>query len=68
MDGQGCDRHLLGLKLVMEPEESVELFQDPLVQKSSQWTMSTSGLGPNAADDIQCTFLPLKLYELDCVI
>ncbi|SGY41705.1 BQ5605_C003g02542 [Microbotryum silenes-dioicae] len=45
--GLGIDRHLFGLKhLFLNAEEasspSAELFQDPLLKRSSTWTMSTS--------------------------
>jgi len=42
--GYGCDRHLLGLKLVMKPNESADLYSDPGFLRSSTWALSTSGL------------------------
>ena len=42
--GMGCDRHMLGLKLVMEKGESHEIFTHPVFAKSSKWQLSTSAL------------------------
>ncbi|KAF5359195.1 hypothetical protein D9756_003110 [Leucocoprinus leucothites] len=43
--GRGIDRHLLGLQLVLKPEEPLPyLFTDPLFLKSQEWKLSTSGL------------------------
>jgi hypothetical protein len=42
--GRGIDRHLLGLRMLMKPEESSPLFSDPLFSLSQQWLLSTSGL------------------------
>lgn len=42
--GKGCDRHFMGLKLMMREGESHPLFQDPLFQQSQDWILSTSGL------------------------
>ncbi|KAJ7593323.1 acyltransferase ChoActase/COT/CPT [Mycena floridula] len=44
--GRGIDRHLLGLRLVLQPEagEHINLFEDPMFQQSSEWKLSTSGL------------------------
>lgn len=42
--GRGIDRHLLGLRLVMKPDEKCDLFSDPLffsesrVETEYQWT------------------------------
>ncbi|KAJ3130952.1 hypothetical protein HK100_007108 [Physocladia obscura] len=43
-NGYGVDRHLLGLRLVMKPGESFEIFKDPLFSRSQHWDLSTSGL------------------------
>ncbi|KAI9342909.1 acyltransferase ChoActase/COT/CPT [Obelidium mucronatum] len=43
-NGFGVDRHLLGLRLVMKPGESYEIFKDPVFARSSHWDLSTSGL------------------------
>ncbi|RXW21256.1 hypothetical protein EST38_g4610 [Candolleomyces aberdarensis] len=45
--GRGIDRHLLGLQLLSQPAngESAELFGDELFGSSSEWKLSTSGLG-----------------------
>jgi len=39
----GIDRHLFGLKMLVDPSEpKPELFSDPLVIRSSTWNLSTS--------------------------
>lgn len=44
-DGRGVDRHLFGLKrLIQEGEEIPELFKDPAYTYSSTWYISTSQL------------------------
>ena len=45
--GKGIDRHLLGLQLLMKPEdgETADLFSDELFQRSQTWKLCTSGLG-----------------------
>ena len=44
-DGQGVDRHLLGLKkLLKEGEPIPEIYKDPAYAKSSHWELSTSQL------------------------
>jgi len=43
-NGKGCDRHLLGLSLLMEPGEEHAIFKDPLYAKSKKWLLSTSSL------------------------
>lgn len=44
--GQGFDRHLLGLKKLMEKDEvgTVALFDDPVVKRSQRWVLSTSAI------------------------
>lgn len=44
--GKGIDRHLMGLQLLMKPEEgeTADLFSDKLFQRSQTWKLSTSGL------------------------
>ena len=43
--GQGVDRHLFGLKkLLQEGEEVPELFKDPVFARSSYWVLSTSAV------------------------
>lgn len=42
--GKGVDRHLLGLRLVMDASESCALFKDDLFARSQEWRLSTSGL------------------------
>ncbi|KAK9700923.1 hypothetical protein K7432_011982 [Basidiobolus ranarum] len=42
--GQGVDRHLFGLRMVMKSGESHPIFADPAFSKSSRWQLSTSSL------------------------
>jgi len=44
--GKGIDRHLLGLQMMLKPEqgERAKLFADELFQRSQTWKLSTSGL------------------------
>jgi carnitine O-acetyltransferase len=44
--GKGIDRHLLGLRLLMRPEdgEAANLFSDEVFDRSATWKLSTSGL------------------------
>lgn len=42
--GRGCDRHLLGLRLLLQPGESHPFFEDPLFSESQKWELSTSTL------------------------
>ncbi|KAJ2019529.1 Carnitine O-acetyltransferase mitochondrial [Coemansia sp. RSA 2337] len=43
VEGQGVDRHLLGLRMVLRPEETKpEIFEDPAYAYSSHWYLSTS--------------------------
>ncbi|KAF9461247.1 acyltransferase ChoActase/COT/CPT [Collybia nuda] len=43
--GQGIDRHMLGLrKLVREGEELPSLYSDPVFIRSSYWALSTSAI------------------------
>lgn len=46
-DGQGCDRHLLGLYLtaILEGRKIPELFDDPLILKTNNYVLSTSCSG-----------------------
>lgn len=44
-DGKGCDRHLFGLKKLLEPgEELPEIYKDPAYGYSTSWYLSTSQL------------------------
>lgn len=44
-DGKGVDRHLFGLKKLLEPEQEVPaIYQDPAYGYSSSWYLSTSQL------------------------
>ncbi|KAF9572423.1 hypothetical protein EC968_009901 [Mortierella alpina] len=43
-NGKGCDRHLMGLRLCLQPGESHDLFQEPIFAKSGAFLLSTSGL------------------------
>ncbi|KAG8831959.1 Carnitine O-acetyltransferase mitochondrial [Serendipita sp. 399] len=43
----GIDRHLLGLRMLVEDgdgEKALELFNDPLFQRSKKWVLSTSAI------------------------
>ncbi|KAJ3213079.1 Carnitine O-acetyltransferase mitochondrial [Dinochytrium kinnereticum] len=43
VEGKGVDRHLLGLRLVLKPNETKpEIFTDPTFAKSCHWNLSTS--------------------------
>jgi carnitine O-acetyltransferase len=44
-NGKGCDRHLLGLRLLLREGESHPFFTEPIFAKSQEWLLSTSGLG-----------------------
>ena len=50
--GRGCDRHLLGLKLLMTAEEkgNTALFKDPAYAMSCHWNVSTSQLVSEVVD------------------
>lgn len=53
--GRGIDRHLLGLRLMMRPDngERAALFEDPLFERSQEWKLSTSAL--SAGDQFRGT-------------
>lgn len=42
--GKGCDRHFMGLRLLMREGERHGLFEDELFAKSQEWVLSTSSL------------------------
>lgn len=42
--GKAFDRHLLGLRMLLRPGESHELFDNKYNAMSSEWKLSTSGL------------------------
>ena len=44
--GQGFDRHLLGLRKMLEKDEvgTVALFDDPVFKRSQHWVLSTSAI------------------------
>ena len=43
VDARGVDRHLLGLRLLVRPAESMpSLFVDPAYSKTCHWNLSTS--------------------------
>ena len=46
MDGHGCDRHLMGLRMCMTAEEKdqAEIFKDKAYGQNSWFRLSTSGL------------------------
>lgn len=43
--GMGYDRHLMGLKTRLRPDEKHALFEDEMYAKSQEWKLSTSSLG-----------------------
>ncbi|KDQ61402.1 hypothetical protein JAAARDRAFT_123269 [Jaapia argillacea MUCL 33604] len=44
-NGEGVDRHLLGMKLALQDGEPVPaLYSDPLYLRSGHWTLSTSAI------------------------
>ncbi|KAG9303461.1 hypothetical protein G9A89_013788 [Geosiphon pyriformis] len=51
VEGRGCDRHLLGLRLSLKPEEpKPSIFTDPAYAISTHWTLSTSQLSSEYFD------------------
>jgi carnitine O-acetyltransferase len=57
--GQGCDRHFMGLSMMVdEGEEAPALFSHPLFARSKRWRVSTStlpnmpGFGPVEEDGV----------------
>ncbi|RLN89452.1 hypothetical protein BBJ28_00019905, partial [Nothophytophthora sp. Chile5] len=42
--GRGVDRHILGLKLLVQSGERVPFFEDPAMAKANRWLISTSHL------------------------
>lgn len=42
--GRGVDRHILGMKLLVQPGERVPFFEDPVMARASRWLISTSHL------------------------
>ncbi|KAJ3062174.1 Carnitine O-acetyltransferase mitochondrial [Podochytrium sp. JEL0797] len=68
VDGKGVDRHLLGLRLVLKPNETKPtIFTDPSYALSSHWNLSTSqisseyyngyGWGEVVADGYGCAYM-----------
>ncbi|KAF9236496.1 acyltransferase ChoActase/COT/CPT [Melanogaster broomeanus] len=50
-DGQGIDRHLFGLKrMLQEGEETPGIYSDPAFSKSNHWELSTSQLSSKFLD------------------
>lgn len=50
-DGQGVDRHLFGLKKLLQPNEQVpSLYTDPAYGASSTWKLSTSQISSEVFD------------------
>jgi hypothetical protein len=50
-DGQGVDRHLFGLKkMLQEGEEPPAIYSDPAFSKSNHWELSTSQLSSKFLD------------------
>lgn len=51
LDGQGVDRHLLGLRLLLDPTEpKPSIFTDPSFSLSSHWKLSTSQIPTECYD------------------
>jgi hypothetical protein len=53
MQGQGCDRHLLGMRMLALERgiyADVPLFNDPALAKSSNFTLSTSNISGSGFD------------------
>ena len=77
--GKGVDRHLYGLRILAKVNriELPDMFSDPLLAKSSHWSMSTShcgssalnlfGFGPVVADGFGLGYM-IKNDEIDVVI
>ncbi len=43
VEGKGCDRHLLGLKMLIKPEEPIpSIYADPAYNLTKHWNLSTS--------------------------
>ncbi|RKP20108.1 acyltransferase ChoActase/COT/CPT [Rozella allomycis CSF55] len=47
--GRGVDRHLLGLRMMMQPDESHQMFKDPSFAASCNFELSTSNMSPGNA-------------------
>ncbi|KAJ1919540.1 Carnitine O-acetyltransferase mitochondrial [Mycoemilia scoparia] len=51
VEGRGVDRHILGLKLLLKPdEEKPSFFTDPALSRSCHWNLSTSQLSSEYFD------------------
>jgi carnitine O-acetyltransferase len=51
VQGKGVDRHLLGLKMILKPEEKVPgLYTDPSYSMTSHWALSTSQISSDFYD------------------
>mmetsp|Transcript_32226 Transcript_32226/g.42500 ORF Transcript_32226/g.42500 Transcript_32226/m.42500 type:complete len:509 (+) Transcript_32226:2-1528(+) len=48
--GKGIDRHLLGLRFLLEPGEEASIFEDPTYSKTCRWKISTSTLSNELFD------------------
>ena len=46
--GLGIDRHLMGLKVLLRPGETHQLFEDEMFGKSQEWKLCSSGLTSGA--------------------
>ena len=44
LNGRGCDRHLLGLRLLLQDGERAALFEDTTYWQTCHWNVSTSAL------------------------
>ena len=43
-NGRGCDRHMLGLRMMLRDNEKHPVFTDEAFGSSQTWRLSTSGL------------------------
>lgn len=44
--GYGCDRHLLGLRMMLKEGEKASLFTDPAYLQSMNFKLSSSNVSP----------------------
>jgi len=50
VEGLGCDRLILGLKLIRQPNENHPFFDDKSLSESSHWYLSTSQISSEFYD------------------
>jgi carnitine O-acetyltransferase len=59
VEGKGCDRHLLGLRLLIREDEPIpSIFADKAYTKTAHWNLSTSQVTSEYYDGIllKCSF------------